>query len=442
MKGRLKIMRCSVAGLVLACGVLTSTVARAESAIDLLSGFDEARISASYPIKDSVAAGEMAKLLFRLRKADASVIKDRSALTLSTRRVGDVVRVEGSVSLIRQYNVPEALIEFLELETFQELVLQAAGSDETTSIFAPPLVGRVSKGDLIRADAISLGDQEAAMVFAAGHVEWIPATAESVGWRLLAREGVDLSRIAEAASRNRRPLEAADGDAFYSMLAAAKKLDTGQPDQSQPLPPPDPVEPVALLEHPGDYHGQWIRIKSTTVRITRVTVTDPARREQLGQDHYFQVDASGDLGNVIVQLERGTGDAEDPIRMSGSYPVSLVSTELPSFLQQPLDAQNAVVSMISHPVSADGFFYRLWSYENEFMTREGGGKQVGPLIMVSHWRSMASPQQQGGGVEFIGYALAAGIFAAILGTIVWTRRNAREDAKVRESTRNPTTIDL
>ncbi|MCA9135607.1 MAG: hypothetical protein KDB00_02580 [Planctomycetales bacterium] len=422
--------------------VLTWTPSRADSAIDLLSGFDEARIAKCYPVNDSVAAGEMAKLLFRLRKADHAVIKDRSGPATAERSVGDVVEVEGTISVIRQYKVPEALVDFLELATFQEIVLQTTDSEQTTSIFSPPLVGKISKGDLIRADAIAMGDSNAASAFAAGHVQWIPATAETPGWRLLAREGVDLSRIAEAASRNRRPLEAADGDAFYSMLTAAKELDIGPVDPGQPLPPPETIKPVALLEHPGDYHGQWIRIRATTVRITRVTVTDPNRREQLGQDYYYQVDSSGDLGNVIVQLERPDGESGEPIQMSGSYPVSLVTAELPNFLRQPLDAENAVVSMISQPVSVDGFFYRLWSYENEFMTREGGGKQVGPLIVVSHWRSLAVSENSGGGVQYIGYALAAGIFAAILGTILWTRRNAREDAKARESAHQPVTIDL
>ncbi len=97
--------------------------------------------------------------------------------------------------------------------------------------------------------------------------------------------------------------------------------------------------------------------------------------------------------------------------------------------------------MTSMPVSIDGFFYRLWSYKNEFMTREGGGKQVGPLIVVSRWKSLSIPADDSGGVELIGYGLALGILVTIAGTVVWSRRNARDDAAVRRHSGN-VTIDV
>ncbi|WP_145390141.1 hypothetical protein [Stieleria neptunia] len=419
----------------------------AQSAIDLLSGFDAQRIEACYPVSDSNVAGEMSRLLFRMRKSDEDALASRSAGSITDPTVaaelttGDAVEVEGTIEAVRQYSVPESLTEFLELETFQELVLALPDSEDSIAVFAPSLVGKISEGDRVKANAIVIDASSAEQVFAAGRVAWFPAMAESVGWKLLARQGVDLSRIAEAASRNRRSLEAADGDAFYSMLAAAKNLNT---DPFDPATSPDPlaIEPVELLQSPQDYHGQWIRMNASTVRITRISVSDPARRAQLGQDHYYQVDASGDLGNTIIQLARSEDDPGEPIRMSGSYPVSLVAASLPSFLIEQLGDNDAVVTMLSHPVAIEGFFYRLWSYKNEFMTREGGGKQVGPLIVVSAWQSMAPPASDDGQVQVIGYALAVGIAVAILATIWWTRRNAKEDAKARESTLDSIKIDL
>jgi hypothetical protein len=427
-------------------GLLRFEAASAASGLDLLSGFDGRRLAACYPVRDSASAGEMAKLLFRLGKADPAVIASRAQSAAEANvdqpEVGDVVEVSGTIVAIRQYKVPETLTEFLNLETFQEIVLASESSQRVLSVFAPPLIGKVSKGDWVRANAIVLRGDDPSRAFSAGRVEWIPAAAESTGWRLLARQGVDLARVAEAGSRNRQALQSSDGDAFYSMLAAAKDLDTTPLDNGQTLPPPIDVDAIELLQSPGDYIGQWIRIVASTVRITRVNVNDPQRREQLGQNHYFQVDASGDLGRTIVQLERGEGEDGEPILMSGSYPVSLVAASLPDFLESRLVDQDAVVSLISQPVSIDGFFYRLWSYRNEFMSRAGGGKQVGPLIVVSRWRSNALPKQAGDGIAFIGYALAAGIFSAIFGTIWWTRRNAREDARVQEQSRGETTIDL
>lgn len=422
-------------------GGLNIRPAGAESALELLSGFDVQRITDCYPVDDSDAAGEMARLLYRLRKADPNVIAARSAPAAAVSSAGDVARVEGTISAIRQYKVPAKLVEFLELESFQEIVLEQADLGETLSVFAPTLVGKISHGDFIKADAVWLSSDAGKGVFAAGRVAWIPATAESVGWRLLAEQGVDLSYIAELASRNRKPLEADDGEAFYSMIAAAKTLQQPMPIEDQPRPVAETVQPVELLQHPQQYHGQWIRLNANTVRITRVSVTELRRREQLGQDHYYQIDASGDLGRYVIRLERSDQDAGEPIEMSGTYPVTLVSAEIPEFLQQQLEANNAVVSMTSHPVSIDGFFYRLWSYQNEFMTREGGGKQVGPLIVVSDWRSLAVNDSGGQEVQVIGYVLALGILAAIIATVWWTRRNAWEDARVRDQSRE-VKIDL
>ncbi|WP_286177664.1 hypothetical protein [Stieleria mannarensis] len=421
--------------------------ATAASAVDLLSGFDAVRIGGCFPVSDSEVAGEMSRLLYRLRKADEDVLASRSSGPIRDESVaaglttGDAVEVEGTITAVRQYEVPESLTEFLDLKSFQELVLALPGSEESISVFAPPLVGKISQGDRVKAMAVVIDASSAEQVFAAGRVAWFPSMAESVGWKLLARQGVDLSRIAEAASRNRRSLEAADGDAFYSMLAAAKDLNTEPFDPANPL-TPLAVQPVALLQSPQDYHGQWIRMNASTVRITRISVTDPARQQQLGQDHYYQIDASGDLGNTIIQLARGEGETGDPILMSGTYPVSLVSATLPSFLSEQFKDKDAVVAMVGHPVSIDGFFYRLWSYKNEFMTREGGGKQVGPLVVVSAWQSMAPPTDENDEVQVIGYALAVAIVVAILATIWWTRRNAKEDAKVRENAYESVKIDL
>lgn len=434
------------ASALLVLGIPLAGKAPAESALDLLSGYDAQRLATTHPIADSRAAGEMAKLLFRLRKADEKAIASRVEPLGDDTVDGDVVEVSGTISLIRQYKVPESLIEFLDLEVFQEVVLTDSQNDMTLSIFAPPLTSKVSKGDFIRGNAIVLDTQSSQGVFAAGQLTWIPTSAESVGWKLLADHGVDLSRVAELGSRNRRSLQAADGDAFYQILAAAKQIDqsedANQIDGVGFLPSPQVVDPVSLLKSPQDYYGQWIRIKSSTVRITRVRVTNATRAQQIGQDYYYQVDASGDLGKTIIHLERGKGDSGAPILISGSYPISLVATELPSFLSDRLKDKDAVVSMISYPVSIDGFFFRLWSYKNEFMARERAGKQVGPLIVVSSWRSREQSEDAGGTIEIIGYGLALSIFAAIIGTVIWTRRNAKQDAKVRESHQQGTKIDL
>ncbi|MEL6107958.1 MAG: hypothetical protein AAFU85_18185, partial [Planctomycetota bacterium] len=263
------------------------------------------------------------------------------------------------------------------------------------------------------------------LVFAAGRAGWFPSLAENVGIELLTSAGVNAAGLATAAARNRRKLETADGDTFYSMLAAADTIA-----KRNELPRPQSLAPLTLLQRPQEHHGNWIGMRATTVRITKINVTDAPRVEELGQDHYFQIDSSGDLGKTIVKLKRADGE---PIEISGKYPISLVSLRLPPFLREPFESEQSVVQMTSQPVRIEGFFYRLWSYRNEFIDRRGGGNQVGPLIVVSRWKPVEDSTRKDDDIAVLGYVMAAGVILAIFATFVWSRQNATVDAKVREN---------
>ena len=52
------------------------------------------------------------------------------------------------------------------------------------------------------------------------------------------------------------------------------------------------------------------------------------------------------------------------------------------------------------------------------------------------------PVNPGDDVRWIGYLMAAGVIIAILGTVGWTRRSAREDEVVRKNASESITIDL
>jgi hypothetical protein len=429
----------------------SATMVRGQSALDLLSGFDAERLDGVFPIDNRDQAGEMARLLYRLRKADAASLAERRKSERGDLKPGELIRLDGAIERLRQYPVPDELAEFLQLDAFYEITItmesaargdspaEAEPAKPTAVIFTPPLPAGAGDGDQVRGDAIYLESVEGTDYFAAGSLAWMPAQSDRPGWQLLARQGVDLTEVARLGERNRRTLEADDGEVFYSVLAASKMIAATD---ATSLPSPQPLDPVALLSDPTDYHGEWIRIQAVTVRVTKVAVDQPELRDRLGQDHYFQVDASGDLGNTVVQLQRGEGEAGDPILMSGSYPISLVTTELPPFLSQRMGGGENVVAMVSFPIAIDGFFLRLWSYESEFMRREGGGKQVGPLIVASKWYSRQPSAAAEEGIEWIGYALAVAIVLAILGTIVWTRRNAKADAEARRRGGGPERIEV
>lgn len=424
-------------GLLLLCA--TAFTLRGQTAFDLLSGFDAQRLESVYPIEDRQDVGEMAKLLYRLRKADPKALAARRQASTGETLAGQVVSLSGTIERLRQYPVPEDLTAFLELDAFYEITLADESSETPTVVFAPPLPGDAGQGDRMTGDAVFLTTIKGTEFFAAGTLAWMPVKSDRPGWRLLSEQRVDLGQVARMGQRNGRSLESDDAETFYSMLAAAKGI--GRRDK-QSLPTPKRIDPVDLLQNPVDYHGSWIRIEAVTVRVTRVAVDSPDLRARLGQDHYYQVDASGDLEKTVVQLQRVEGEMGEPILISGSYPISLVTTDLPSFLSQRMDQSQDVVAMVSYPVAIEGFFMRLWSYENEFMRREGGGKQVGPLVVASKWfprRTLTAAEE---GIELIGYALAAAIILAIVTTFVWTRRNAKADDRARRRHSASETIEL
>ena len=95
--------------------ILFGQRAVADSALDLISGFDGQRIESVYPPDDDASTGELAKLMYRLQTVDLSVLKKRSA-TETTNSVGDAIRFSGPVTSLESIDVPAKLVEFLELE--------------------------------------------------------------------------------------------------------------------------------------------------------------------------------------------------------------------------------------------------------------------------------------------------------------------------------------
>ena len=424
---RLNRRRSAILSIALLVMAGSTDFAFGESGLELVSGFDEVRLKACYPIEDSKAVEETARLIYRLRKADPKTLESRAADFSSEENSspGEIVSIRGTIVKVRQYTVSEELAEYLDLKVFHEILLEST-SRKTQRLIAPPISGKIAVGDRIEAVAMLLNGGEPA-VFVAGDVQWFSQSPQSDGWRLLGESGVSASELARAGSRNRRPLSAADGEIFYSMMRASQTVA-----QRDKLPAPISVDPIKLLGAPQEYQGEWIRIEGSTVRVTKVAVEESNRRDQLGQDHYYQIDASGDLSGTVIELKRPPGEEGEPIRMSGKYPISLVSLTLPPFLKDRYEQNQSVVMMLSHPVSIDGFFYRLWSYRNEFMDAEGGGRQLGPLIFAARWRSMETPQEDSDAdLALLGYALALAVVGTILATFLWNRTNAKGDTAAK-----------
>lgn len=440
------------------------------SVIDRLSGFDAERIAAVsgwlQAPTDSERLSETAKLLFQVNRLARTSLApppagpaplDRPNLQLA---VGDAVAIQGTAVALASAPLPPELAAVLELKQLYRVevrtsyALATGGDDEqaapqsgptvyvlTTSVPTPWVTQwaesrrleqpTAAVGVVVHADA-----QGRLQVLAAPTMSWFPATdwasdtpALARDWALLASQGFDVSLLEQVRKLHREPLVAADQRAFYGMLRAAHSL------SDQPTPPPLDADAADLLRTAQEAIGRYVRLDCQSVRLTRIVITDASTREALGSDHYWQLDAQGDLGNVVIQIESQAADAE-PASFHHRYPVSIVTLTLPDFLRQFVSGEAAAshqsnVSLISRQLRVEGFYYRLWSYDSDYMDQHGGGKQFGPLLMATRIIDIEPPPGDRVGVSRIGWMAAVSGLVMLLALVGWMYLAGRQDAAAR-----------
>lgn len=444
---------------------------RHASVIERLSGFDASRIRAAgdwlNQPNDPEKLAEIAKLLYQVNRmaksgfgssagggghtaASPSPDDTHEPSDYRTARAGDAVFLHGHAVSVTSAELPEQLAEVLEFDTvFHTQILLdepekrtqeptgAASRIHVLSSSVPRawLVPNPSDGLNQRTSALGVvvvpASEDQPAVIAAPSLAWLPT--DSAGspsaedWALLARQGFDVSLLEAIRGRSGKPLLADDQVAFYELLRAADRIGR----ESVPAPPR--VDAGKLLREASETIGRRIQLPCQSIRITRVGIENAGLRERLGSDHYWQIDALGDLGNLSIRIESGAQGAE-PVVFENRFPVSIVSLRLPAFFE-PLvsagDGSSVVrsdVALVSRQLLIDGFFYRLWAYENDRMGRLGDARQIGPLIMASNIVDAEPPPGDLVGVDRIGYfaAFAAVLMLVITGT--WLYRTGRADA--------------
>ena len=425
--------------LILFCTFPTS-VGKAESAIELLSGFDQERLEKTFPPTNPDSLSELCKLVYRLRGVNERKL-EQLAQNSPAKDPGDAIRQTGDLVNLNRVEVPARLQEYLGFDSVY--FLQVKANNEAFRIITSRIPKNAKPGDQIRVTGVLLtpkiGSETATI--ASGTVGWFAKRDMSEGERLLEEKHFNLTLLAGLADRNRLPLMPQDGDAFYSMLNSAHQL-TDQ----QALPKAKRADPVTFLRDGTDTIAEWVRMEIEGVQITRVAVTNPQRQNQLGSDHYYQVDAIGDLGAVVVKVERD--DGKEPVEFKTRYPVSIAIRELPEFLRSEISKESqfdgAIVRPLRGKLAVTGFFFRLWSYQSEFMQQKGGTNQFGPLLIASSIENLEPAGHQSIGVERIGSAAALVIISSILGIWFWLRKTGLEDleAKKKRKDQQATTMDL
>ncbi|MCM2373151.1 hypothetical protein [Aporhodopirellula aestuarii] len=437
-----------VLSFMIAVGSLIATSPlSAQSLMDLLPGYDpqrldsiaeEARPDVSNP---RLNADEIAKVVFRIDRLSDAVLRERLAKSASSPSVGDAVRVDDVIVESQSIPVSTTLQEYLNLDRI-EIIQLSPINGVPRILVSRSLPDEAVPGDHLSGVAVRIrnpasNETLAMIVDVAGRLRWTPKQPESPADEVLSLQGVDLSRLAEVNELDREPLSESDSAVFYPMIGAAGVVSGDAPKNEKLRNAIQRMKatvidasPVDLLQNPGGFIGDWIRLDVETVRITRVAVETEQRRREIGGDHYYEIDAIGDLGAVQLQIE--VPDRE-PVVMENRYPVTIVMATLPDFLRTDTDGSEQLVSTFNRAIRVEGFFYRLWSYESDFM-QQHGGKQFAPLIVAGVITDLRPTSDDPMGVQMIGQIAAVAVIAALLGAIAFhfiTRRGDQESRKRR-----------
>ncbi len=456
------------------------------AAFDWLAGFDRPRLirigqwaaqaASGSATADPQQRDEAARLLFQIKRlarvqpdslqpAAGTLAAAGDQASIGEWQPGTRVSIHGRATALSVATLPPPLADQLELRRlFLVTVTTADGRVVSVLSAAVPLewlagqpsdqpgqpgqVGQpldepTSLAGVVVAAASDLADSggEGAIqaVVATADLAWHP-TVDRLGdqpaaadWALLAERGFDLSQVAKIRQRARQPLLAADRDAFYPLLAIAGQLADG--DWSGV----EAVQPAELLQNPAPWVGRRLRMRCKVVRATRVMLQQPELESRLGSDHYWQIDALGDLAGVEVRLQSLDPEAA-PALFAGQFPVSLVGLQLPDFLasEAGLDDDSAIVrsdvGKLARQVVVEGVFYRLWSYDSALMEQHGGGQQFGPLIMVSRIIDQEPVRDERGDRWLMAGSATIALLLMAAG-FLWVFLTQRGDRRARERRR-------
>lgn len=452
-------------------------VTAAQSLIDRLSGFDETRIAAvagwADKPDDEPLGREAAKLLYQVNRLGRSGAINTNPQELNPAAANDPVGVgslqslRGIVQRIDRWPLPADLKQVLDFAQLYRVEVTGGSPSKTwvvlTSVIpsawlkpgAEAMVQETSASGVL----VRLETTEQPAIVASPALTWLASApkepseiptdvptpdASSVGfpadWTMLGSLGFDLALLDGVQSRNRQPLRAEDSPAFYSLLRIAATLaELKSNAEGVKTVPPHQIPPAELLKRSSEMVGRYVQMDLQTVRMTRIAILESSTQTQLGSDHYWQIDALGDLGNVVIRIESA---GHEPAIFENRYPVSIVIRELPPFLVKAIEqstgesADVSDVAMFSNQIQIEGVFFRLWSYDSDFMKQYGGGKQFGPLLIASRIADIEPARGEATAVSYVGWYVAAFALLFIAIAIVTGLLSARHDAAAKRRNRS------
>jgi hypothetical protein len=281
-------------------------------------------------------------------------------------------------------------------------------------------------------------------------VDALPAT-----YRALGSRGWNLAQIDSLERLQGKPIQREDGEALMPLLRLVTESARGKGGGDEPsaLVPATNTENspgiskahrtlAQVLRDPPGSMLQPVAISVRLLRAARIDVVDPAERQWLGGDHYYEVDGMGDLQGTRIDY-RPSAKAGEPIRFEGEFPVTLLASKLPAQLlaegEVMEETQTAQIALRGQ-VEVEGLHYRMWAYRSQRIANrsidrpdDATGAQLAPLIAVARWTvvpplSVSQVRRaidQGSSIWFWGMAGIAGL------AWWWIRRDAVARRKLR-----------
>jgi len=265
--------------------------------------------------------------------------------------------------------------------------------DEPTTVFGLPLSTAVGPRPAGWPEA------PAALVLAAPGVSWTPSTT-------LGALGMDYALFDTVADG--RPLEPGDSAAFFAMLAACGRM----PD----APPGKPTDIVPLIDPAqkwfATHRGDEVVIAGTARRATRIAIDEPARRAQVGADHYWELFVFVPTPPLSVD-----GTVQD------TFPIVCCVREVPAGMPTGDGISEAVV--------VTGFALKRYAYPladaviGDEVRR--GQRRETPLVLGR--RALWQPQPATGRASDLLFAVFAALAALVAAALAWGAWNMRRDAR-------------
>lgn len=294
--------------------------------------------------------------------------------------------------------------------------------DEPVAVVGLPLT--TGPGPVPEAEGQTWPSEPHALLLLGSRLSWYPAAT------LLGSLGMDYATLDTVADG--RPLVAGDTEAFYGMLAAAGRGEPGVIDAATtgitdiiPL-----IDPAAKWF--ATHRGELVTVKGIARRATRIAIDDPARRHQVGADHYWELYVF-----VPTPLIRVNDTLQD------DFPIVCCVRSLP--------ADMPTGDRISEEVKVSGFALKRYAYPLQRMRvispqgdeETGGGRRETPLLIGREiqWTPAPSPRRVSDDVGWVLAGIAA-VVGLLLGAAAWAANRAarRQEQEARE--RLPDQIDL